>query len=94
MFHFTVSVEIEASTARVWRALCDPSEVVAWDTGVEKAIDVPDDYPQPGQHVRWRYTNGPFRILNDRPQEVVSEQRLRSLGRSVEPCPFEHLYDR
>jgi hypothetical protein len=33
----------------------------------------------PGQHVRWRYTSGPFRLLHDRPQEVVPERRLRSL---------------
>ncbi|MCH7699088.1 MAG: hypothetical protein IH865_09160 [Chloroflexi bacterium] len=86
-----MSTEIEASTARVWRALCDPAEVVVRDTGVEKAIDAPDDYPQPGQHVRWQYSSGPFRILNDRPQEVVSEQRLRSLL-GVGPFRFDEAY--
>ena len=91
MYRFVVSTEIEASTARVWRALCDPAEVVVWDTGVEKALDAPDDYPQPGQHVRWRYSSGPFRILNDRPQEVVPEQRLRSLL-AVGPFRFDESY--
>ena len=91
MYRFVVSTDIEASTARVWRALCDPAEVVVWDTGVEKAIDAPDDYPQPGQHVRWRYASGPFRILNDRPQEVVYEQRLRSLL-GVGPFRFDEAY--
>ncbi len=91
MYRFVVSIEIEASTARVWRALCDLAEVVVWDTGVEKAIDAPDDYPQPGQHVRWRYSNGPFRILNDRPQEVVPELRLRSLL-AVGPFRFDEAY--
>ena len=91
MYRFVVSMEIEASTARVWRALCDPAEVVVWDAGVEKALDAPDDYPQPGQHVRWRYSSGPFRILNDRPQEVVPEQRLRSLL-AVGPFRFDEAY--
>jgi uncharacterized protein YndB with AHSA1/START domain len=79
MFSFSVSVEISAPASRVWRALCDPAEVVVWDTGVEGALDAPADYPQPGQHVRWRYANGPFGVLHDRPQEVVPERTLRSL---------------
>ena len=29
--------------------------------------------------MRWRYTNGPHRVLHDRPQEVVPERTLRSL---------------
>lgn len=91
MYRFVVSTEIEASTARVWRALCDPAEVVMWDTGVEKAIDAPNDYPQPGQHVRWQNTSGPFRVLHDRPQEVVPERRLRSLL-AVGPFRFDEAY--
>jgi uncharacterized protein YndB with AHSA1/START domain len=91
MYTFTVSEEIEAAPARVWRALCDPVEVVQWDTGVAAALDAPADYPQPGQHVRWRYTNGPFRILHDRPQEVVPERMLRSLLR-VGPFHFDETY--
>ncbi len=91
MFRFSVSVEIEATPARVWRALCDPAEVVVWDTGVTEAIDAPEDYPQPGQHVRWRYRGGLFQILHDRPQEVVAEQRLRSLL-SVGPFRFDEAY--
>ena len=91
MFHFTVSVEVGAAPTRVWRALCDPAEVVVWDTGVEEAIDAPDDYPQPGQCVRWRYSNGPFRILNDRPQDVTPNRRLRSLL-TVGPFRFDETY--
>ena len=74
-----LEVEIDASPTRVWRALCDPVEVGAWDSGVEAALDAPADYPRPGQHVRWRCRSGFFRILHDRPQEVVREQTLRSL---------------
>ena len=75
----------------MWRALCDPAEVVIWDTGIEGAIDAPDDYPQPGQYVRWRYSNGPYRTLHDRPQEVVVERTLRSLI-SVGPTEMDETY--
>ncbi len=91
MYSFSVSVEIEATPARVWRALCDPAEVVQWDTGVVEALDAPADYPQPGQHVRWRYSNGPFRILHDRPQEVELERTLRSFI-SLGPAWFDETY--
>jgi hypothetical protein len=88
---FTLSIDIAAPPARVWRALCDPAEVVQWDSGVVEALDAPDDYPQPGQHVRWRYRGGPFGILHDRPQEVVQEQKLTSdLG--VGPFRFHETY--
>lgn len=88
---FTISVDIAAPPARVWRALCDPAEVVLWDTCVVEAIDAPAGYPQPGQHVRWRYANGPFRTLHDRPQEVVPDRTLRSLI-SVGPTRMDETY--
>lgn len=91
MYAFDLSVVIEAAPARVWRALCDPAEVVQWDTGVTAPLDAPPDYPQPGQHVRWRYTNGPFRILHDRPKEVVAERKLRSML-AVGPLRFDETY--
>ena len=91
MYSFSVTVEINAPAARVWRALCDPAEVVVWDTGIEGAIDAPADYPQPGQYVRWRYSNGPYRTLHDRPQEVVAERTLRALI-SVGPTEMDETY--
>jgi uncharacterized protein YndB with AHSA1/START domain len=91
MYAFDVSVVIDAPLPRVWRALCDPAEVVQWDTGVAEAIDAPADYPQPGQHVRWRYTNGPFRLLHDRPIDVVENSRLRS-SLAVGPVRFDETY--
>ncbi len=91
MYSFGVAVEVGATPARVWRALCDPAEVVQWDTGIEGAIDAPADYPQPGQYVRWRYSNGPYRTLHDRPQEVVAERTLRSLIR-VGPTAMDETY--
>lgn len=91
MYSFTIVTDIEAAPARVWRALCDPVEVVRWDTGVVEPIDAPADYPRPGQHVRWRYAAGPFRTLHDRPQEVVPERTLRSLI-SIGPLRFDETY--
>ena len=83
-------VGIEAP-ARVWRALCDPAEVVQWDTGVERPLDAPPDYPRAGQHVRWRYRSPIFRTLHDRPQEVVPERTLRSLL-ALGPFRFDETY--
>ena len=91
MYAFTVHVDIAAPPARVWNALCDPAQVVQWDTGVAAALDAPADYPQAGQHVRWRYRHGPFRTLHDRPQEVIPERRLRALL-SVGPFRFDETY--
>ena len=88
---FTLTIDIDASPARVWHALCDPAEVVQWDVGVCAALDAPPDYPQPGQHVRWRCRHGVFRILHDQPQEVAGERTLRSLLR-VGPFYFDETY--
>lgn len=91
MYEFTITDDIDAPPARVWRALCDPAEVVQWDTAVEAALNAPADYPLPGQHVRWRYRSGPFRILHDRPQAVEPERMLRSLL-AVGPFRFDETY--
>ena len=42
--------------------------------------------------MRWRYSNGPFRILTDRPQDVRPNRRLRSLL-TVGPFRFDETYD-
>jgi uncharacterized protein YndB with AHSA1/START domain len=89
MYSFVVTVDIAVPPARVWRALCDPREVVQWDTGVVEALDAPADYPQPGQHVRWRYANG--RTLHDRPQDVAPESTLRSII-TIGPLWFDETY--
>lgn len=91
MYRFALTVAIDAPPAHVWRALCDPAEVVLWDGGVTQALDAPPDYPRPGQHVRWRFRRGLFRTLHDRPQEVVPERRLRALL-GVGPWRFDEVY--
>lgn len=90
-FTFSVSIDVAVPPLRVWRALCDPAEVVQWDSGVERALDAPADYPRPGQHVRWRFRTGLFRTLHDRPQEVVPERMLRALL-ALGPFRFDETY--
>jgi hypothetical protein len=86
MREFAERVRIAASVERVWRALTVPAEVVEWDSGIVEPIDAPSNYPEPGQHVRWRYRLGPLPlILHDRPTEVVSASVLRS---SIQLGPF------
>lgn len=91
MYGFRVTEEIAAAPARVWHALCDPAEVVAWDTGVAGALDAPADYPRPGQHVRWRTRHGLFRVLHDRPLEVRPERTLRA-ALALGPYRFDETY--
>ncbi len=91
LYEFSLSVEIGATAARVWRALCDPAEVVTWDGNVVEALDAPADYPQAGQHVRWRCRGGPFRILHDKPQQVDPERTLRSML-ALGPYRYDETY--
>ncbi len=86
-----VGLDIDAPVERVWRALCDPAEVPRWDASVEAALDAPPDYPAPGQHVRWRCRSGVFRLLHDRPLEVVPMSRLRSML-ALGPYRYDETY--
>ncbi len=87
----SVVVDIGCPVARVWRALCDPAEVVRWDSGVSAAIDAPPDYPALGQHVRWQMRSGLFRVLHDRILDVVPESTLRS-ALSLGPWRWDERY--
>jgi len=73
----TVTVEIAAPVARVWRALTVPAEVAQWD-GVDPAA-VPDGYPEVGQQARWGTKVGFLHLtLHDRIRLVEVERRLAS----------------
>jgi uncharacterized protein YndB with AHSA1/START domain len=68
-------VRIDAPIDVVWRALCDPRAVEAWDGA--RPVAVPDDYPHAGQHARWRTRVGPLPVvLHDRVQTVDAPHRL------------------
>ena len=73
-----LTTDSHAPPDHVWRALCDPAAVTRWDTTVIDALDASPDYPQPGQHVRWRCRNT-SELLHDRPQHVETNRRLHSL---------------
>lgn len=71
----SVETEIEAPVERVWRALTSPDEVSAWDGVVP--LKVPIDYPQIGQHARWRSAFGPIRLtLHDRVRLIEEPRRM------------------
>jgi len=75
-----MSTVIAAEPERVWRALTDPDEVVAWDERILAPVEPPDRYPFSGQHVRWRYRLGGVQlVMHDRPLEVSSPERLRRM---------------
>jgi uncharacterized protein YndB with AHSA1/START domain len=92
LIEFEETVEIATGVERVWRALTLPDEVTQWDTGIVEPIDAPADYPQPGQHVRWRYRLGPIPLtLHDRPSEVAPNATLRS-SIDLGPFAFDEIY--
>ena len=79
MITISMAAVIEADQKRVWRALTDPEERVAWDERVLALVDLPEEYPVSGQHLRWRYRLGSVQlIMHERPIEVRDEERLRA----------------
>jgi uncharacterized protein YndB with AHSA1/START domain len=73
-----VITEIAAPAERVWKALTRIEEVRAWDGVVP--FDVPDQYPEPGQHARWHSALGPLQLmLHDRIMAVEENRRLNSI---------------
>ncbi len=75
-----MSMVIGVTREEAWRAITDPAQVIRWDESKLALLEGAPDYPQVGQHVRWRYR---FRqvpiVLHDRPIEVVPHERLRCL---------------
>jgi uncharacterized protein YndB with AHSA1/START domain len=87
-----MSVVIDSEPQRVWRALTEPDEVVAWDERMLSAVGEPNGYPFAGQHVRWRYRLGSVPVvLHERPREISPTQRLSS-SFSVGSLHFEQTY--
>lgn len=72
-----VEVDIDAPVGRVWRALCEPAQVCAWDGA--RVVTVSDDYPTVGEHARWRIPVGSWWVmLHDRVSAVEPHERLAS----------------
>ena len=90
MTNITVKVLVAAPADRVWQALVDPSEVACWDGASPQSI--PDGYPLPGQHARWRVAVGPFRLtLHDRISAVQPGRQLAS-AIDIGPVHLEEEY--
>ena len=74
-----MSTAIHGDRRRVWRALTDPDELVAWDERRQAPIDPPNGYPREGARARWRYRLGPVQlVLHDHPHRVEPPRELRS----------------
>lgn len=74
-----MSSAIAATPQRVWRALTDPNEILAWDEHRLSAVDPVDAYPKAGETVRWRYQQGSVPIvMRDQTLEVAPGRKLQS----------------
>lgn len=83
---------IESERERVWRALTDPTEVVAWDPRMLAPIDDPTPLPLANCPMRWRYQLGPVQtVLCERAQEIVPPERL-CFERRVGSMRFEQSF--
>lgn len=87
-----MSVVIDANRERVWRALTEPAELVAWDDRSLTSGEHPNDYPFAGQHVQWRYRLGGVPVvLHENPLEISRLERLTSALR-IGSLRFEQTY--
>ncbi len=92
MITLVMSVAIDCDRSRVWRALTDTHELVAWDQRVLAPVDTNADYPFAGQKVRWRYRLGSVQVvLHEQPREIAEFERLASSLR-VGSLQFEQTY--
>jgi uncharacterized protein YndB with AHSA1/START domain len=74
-----MSVVIDADRERVWRALTEPAELVAWDDRSLAAGESPTNYPFAGSRVQWRYRLGGVPVvLHENPLEISRLERLSS----------------
>lgn len=87
-----MSVVIDSDRSRVWRALTDTRELLAWDERVLAPVDTISDYPFAGQSIRWRYQLGSVQVvLHEQPREISENERLASSLR-VGSLRFDQTY--
>jgi uncharacterized protein YndB with AHSA1/START domain len=87
-----MSAVIDADCGRVWRALTEPGELVAWDERLLAPVESPSEYPVSGQLVRWRCRLGSVQlVMHERHQAVVPGKRLRSIV-SMGSMRFDQTY--
>ncbi len=79
MITIAMAAVIDASPSRSWRALTSLDERLEWDDRVLGLVEAPDEYPVPGQHVRWRYRLGTVQvIMHERTLDVAEGERIRA----------------
>ena len=87
-----MSTAIASDRQRVWRALTDPAELVAWDESIIARIDEPDGYPTVGKPMRWRYRLGSVQlVLHDKPRKVAPLDQLQA-SLSLGSLRFERTF--
>lgn len=87
-----MSVVIDSDRQRVWRALTEPGEVVAWDERVLASVDDPEAGLFAGKHLRWRYKLGSVQVvLHERMREIALGERLQSTL-AIGSLRFEQTY--
>jgi hypothetical protein len=87
-----MSSVIDAHPERVWRALTDASECIAWDEKLLSALDPIDAYPKAGETVRWHYKMGSVPIImRDETIEVLPGRKLHSAV-SLGTLHFDQTY--
>ncbi len=87
-----MSAVIDSERSRVWRALTDPREVLAWDDRMLAAIDEPPSLPITDFAVRWRYRLGPVQtVMRECARSVIPLERLSS-SREVGSMRFEQSF--
>jgi hypothetical protein len=88
----SMAAVIDSGRDRVWRALTDPAEVVAWDERMLALIDEPPSLPLTDCPLRWRYRLGPVQtVLSERAHAVVPPERLCA-ERRVGSLRFEQTF--
>jgi len=74
-----MSAVIGSERSRVWRALTDPHEVMAWDERMLGPIAGPPASDEAPRAVRWRYQLGPVQtVMSETARSVVPFERLCS----------------
>jgi uncharacterized protein YndB with AHSA1/START domain len=92
LINLVMSVAIDSDRSRVWRALTDTRELLAWDERVLAPVGTAADYPFAGQRIRWRYRLGSVQVvLHEQPREIAEYERLASSLR-VGSLRFEQTY--
>jgi hypothetical protein len=87
-----MSAAIESPRERVWRALIEPSELLAWDERLLGQIDFDLGFPREGSSARWRFRLGSVQtVLRETILQIVPQERL-SASRAVGSLRLDQVF--